>query len=142
MSINIKKGDAVKIIAGVDKGKSGQVAAIRVSDKSWRVILEGSNLATDKHFVKPRNAQERGGIIEKERAIDISNVMVICPSCGAATRVAHKIEVDENGKKTKIRICKKCNASLDDKKAKAAAKKTAKKASKTATKAKKTEKED
>ncbi|MDE5618095.1 MAG: 50S ribosomal protein L24 [Clostridia bacterium] len=142
MSINIKKGDAVKIIAGVDKGKSGQVAAIRATDKSWRVILEGSNLATDKHFVKPRNAQERGGIIEKERAINISNVMVVCPSCGAATRVAHKVETDDNGKKIKTRICKKCSASLDDKKAKSAAKKTAKKASKTATKAKKTEKED
>ena len=142
MSISVKKGDAVKIIAGVDKGKSGQVVAIKATDKSYRVVLEGSNLATDKHFVTPRNAQERGGIIEKERAIDISNVMVICPSCGVATRVAREVKKDEEGKTVKTRVCKKCGASLDDKKAKSAAKKTAKKASKTATKAKKSEKED
>ena len=118
MSMNVKKGDAVKVIAGVDKGKTGQVLA--VDTKSQRVVLQGSDLRTVKCFVKPRNAQEKGGIIERE-----------------ATRVAHNISVDENGKKIKTRICKKCGASLDVKPAKAA--KTAKKATKkTATKAKKT----
>ena len=135
MSMNVKKGDAVKIIAGVDKGKTGQVLA--VDTKSQRVVLQGADLKTVKCFVKPRSAQEKGGIIEREASVDVSNVMIICPSCNAATRVAHSISVDENGKKIKTRICKKCGASLDVAAAKAA--KTAKKANKkTATKAKKT----
>ena len=135
MSMNVKKGDAVKVIAGVDKGKTGQVLA--VDTKSQRVVLQGSDLKTVKCFVKPRNAQEKGGIIEREASVNVSNVMIICPSCNAATRVAHSISVDEDGKKTKNRVCKKCGASLDVTVAKAA--KTAKKATKkTATKAKKT----
>ena len=134
MSMNVKKGDAVKVIAGVDKGKTGQVLA--VDTKSQRVVLQGSDLKTVKCFVKPRNAQEKGGIIEREASINVSNVMIICPSCNAATRIAHSVSVDENGKKIKTRICKKCGASLDVAASKAA--KTAKKAKKTATKAKKT----
>ena len=136
MSMNVKKGDAVKVIAGSDKGKTGQVLA--VDTKSNRVVLKGDGLKTVKCFVKPRNAQEKGGIIEREASVNVSNVMIICPSCNAATRVGHKVVVDENGKSVKNRICKKCGASLDVKAAKAA--KTAKKAApkKTASKAKKT----
>lgn len=138
MSMNVKKGDAVKIIAGVDKGKTGQILA--VDTKSQRVVLQGSDLKTVKCFVKPRSAQEKGGIIEREASINVSNVMIICPSCNSATRIAHSISVDENGKKVKTRICKKCGASLDVKASKASkAAKTAKKATKkTAAKAKKT----
>lgn len=132
MSMNVKKGDAVKIIAGADKGKTGQVLA--VDTKANRVVLKGDGLKTVKCFVKPRNAQEKGGIIEREGSVDVSNVMIICPSCGKATRVAHNVTVDENGKSQKTRVCKACGASLDVKPAKAA--KTAKKAApKTATKA-------
>lgn len=128
MSMSIKKGDAVKIIAGCDKGKSGQI--LSVDPAANRVVIKGDGLKTEKHFVKPRNAQEKGGIVEKERAIDASNVQIICPSCNALTRVAHKVETDENGKVVKSRICKKCGASLDEVragKAKTAAKKAAKK---------------
>ncbi len=135
MSMNVKKGDAVKVIAGSDKGKTGQVLA--VNTKSDRVVLKGDGLKTVKCFVKPRNAQEKGGIIEREASVNVSNVMIICPSCNAATRIAHNITVDENGKKIKTRVCKKCGESLDVKASKSA--KTAKKATKkTATKAKKT----
>ncbi len=135
MSMNVKKGDAVKVIAGSDKGKTGQVLA--VNTKSDRVVLRGDGLKTVKCFVKPRNAQEKGGIIEREASVNVSNVMIICPSCNAATRIAHNITVDENGKKIKTRVCKKCGESLDVKASKSA--KTAKKATKkTATKAKKT----
>ena len=135
MSMNVKKGDAVKVIAGSDKGKTGQVLA--VNTKSDRVVLKGDGLKTVKCFVKPRNAQEKGGIIEREASVNVSNVMIICPSCNAATIVAHNITVDENGKKIKTRVCKKCGESLDVKASKSA--KTAKKATKkTATKAKKT----
>lgn len=135
MSMNVKKGDAVKIIAGADKGKTGQVLA--VDTKANRVVLKGDGLKTVKCFVKPRNAQQKGGIIEREGSVDVSNVMIICPSCGKTTRVAHSVTTDENGKTVKSRVCKACGASLDVKVAKAA--KTAKKAApKTAAKAAKT----
>lgn len=139
MSMNVKKGDAVKIIAGADKGKTGQVLA--VDTKANRVVLKGDGLKTVKCFVKPRNAQEKGGIIEREGSVDVSNVMIICPSCGKATRVAHNVTVDENGKTQKTRVCKACGASLDVKPAKAAktAKKAAPKTAAKATKAAKTE---
>lgn len=131
MSITIKKEDAVKVIAGVDKGKTGEVIAVIKGEKGDKVVVKGAGLSTDKHFVKPRNAQQRGGIIEKERAIDISNVMVICPSCGKTTRIGVSVSEDENGKKTKTRVCKKCGESLDKRKSVRA---TKKKASKTAAK--------
>ena len=134
----LKKGDAVKIIAGNDKGKTGTIIAI--DRKANRVAVQGEGVSMSKNFVKPRNAQEKGGIVDKERFIDASNVMVICPACNKATKIAVK---DVDGKK--VRVCKHCGASLDEAKAsakKAAAKKTtatkkttAKKAEKTADKA-------
>ncbi|MGN0772052.1 MAG: 50S ribosomal protein L24 [Christensenellales bacterium] len=137
MSISVKKGDAVKIIAGNDNGKSGTV--LSVDPSKGKVVVKGEGLSTQKHFVKPRNAQEKGGIVEKERAIDASNVMIICPTCNQATRVAHKIEKNEEGKTVKIRVCKKCGASLDEVKA-SKAKSAAKKAAPKKTTAKKTTK--
>ncbi len=124
--MKIKKDDAVKIIAGKDKGRSGQVIKAMPADK--KIVVEGLNMIA-KH-VKPRSAQQKGGIIEQPAAFDVSNAMIICPSCNQATRVASSVE---NGKK--IRICKKCGASLD---VKARAKTTAKKATKKASTAKKT----
>ncbi|MBO5884475.1 MAG: 50S ribosomal protein L24 [Clostridia bacterium] len=111
----VKKGDTVVVVAGKEKGKTAKV--LEVSPKDNRVLVENVNVVT-KHQ-KQRNQQEKGGIIKKNAPIDASNVMVVCPECGKATRVAHK-EVD--GKK--VRICKKCDASLD----KAAAKKVKKQA--------------
>lgn len=124
--MNIKKGDTVKIIAGNDNGKIGTVISVDPSNN--KIVVQGQGITMAKHFVKPRNAQEKGGIVEKERPIDASNAKVVCPVCNKATKVAHK-EVD--GKK--IRVCKLCGASLEEKAApKKAAKKTATK--KTATK--------
>lgn len=142
MSITIKKEDAVKVIAGVDKGKTGEVIAVIKGEKGDKVVVKGAGLSTDKHFVKPRNAQQRGGIIEKERAIDISNVMVICPSCGKTTRIGVSVSEDENGKKTKTRVCKKCGESLDKRKSVRATKKKASKTAVKKTAAKKTAKDE
>jgi large subunit ribosomal protein L24 len=114
---NVKKGDAVKIIAGNDKGKAGTIIA--VDRKNGKVAVQGEGITMAKHFVKPRNAQEKGGIVDKERFIDESNVMVICPSCNKTTKIAIKM-VD--GKK--VRTCKECGASLDAVKASAAKKAT------------------
>ena len=105
MTLHVKKGDNVLVIAGKDKGKSGKVLTAIPADNA--VIVSDINIVS-KHK-KPRNAQDKGGIIKKENKIDASNVQIICPECGKATRVAHA--VDENGKK--FRQCKKCKASLD-----------------------------
>ena len=105
MSLHVKKGDNVLVIAGKDKGKSGKVLTAIPADNA--VIVSGINIVS-KHK-KPRSAQDKGGIVKKENKIDSSNVQIICPECGKATRVAHA--VDENGKK--FRQCKKCKASLD-----------------------------
>ena len=120
MALNVKKGDTVVVIAGKDKGKTGKVLVAMPADNS--VVVAGVNIIA-KHK-KPRSAQDKGGIIKKENKIDASNVQVICPICGKATRIAHK-EVD--GKMA--RICKKCGANLD-----VVAKKVAKDAPKTTTK--------
>ena len=114
MSLNVKKGDTVLVIAGKDKGKSGKVLVAQPADNS--VVVAGVNIIA-KHK-KPRSAQDKGGIIKKEGKINASNVQIICPTCGKATRINNET-VD--GKK--IRQCKKCGANLD-----VAAKKETKKA--------------
>ena len=104
MALNVKKGDTVLVIAGKDKGKSGKVLVAMPADNS--VVVAGVNIIS-KHK-KPRSAQDKGGIIKKEGKINASNVQVICPTCGKATRINNET-VD--GKK--IRQCKKCGANLD-----------------------------
>lgn len=122
--LNVKKGDNVMIIAGNDKGKAGEVLA--VYPDSGRIVVAGANIVS-KH-VKPKKAQDKGGIIKKEGTIDASNVMHICPSCNEVVRAGHS-EKDVDGVTKKVRVCKKCGASLEEKKtsAKKAAKKVAKK---------------
>ena len=93
--MEIKKGDNVVVIAGKDKGKKGKV--VETSPKSLKVVVEGVNVVS-KHK-KPRSAQDKGGIIKQTNPIDSSNVMVVCPNCDKATRVAHK---DIEGKKVRV----------------------------------------
>ena len=119
-SMNVRSGDTVEIITGKDLGKKGKV--IVTNPTKGKVIVEGLNMVT-KHK-KPRSAQEQGGKIERERAIDVSNVALVCPVCGKTTRVNHVL--GENGKY--VRSCHKCGAVIDAKAEKKAAKKTAKKA--------------
>lgn len=120
MSLNVKKGDNVKILAGKDKGKSGRITAVNVD--AGRVVVENCNIIT-KH-VKARSAQAQSSIQKIAGTIDVSNVQIICPACSKTTRVANTIVGDK-----KQRTCKKCNGSLDVK-AKAPEKKTAKKVKK------------
>jgi len=129
-SMNVRSGDLVEVIVGgVEvRGKRGKV--IVANPEKGTVIVEGLNLVT-KHK-KPRSAQEQGGKIEMPRAINVSNVMLVCPKCGKKTRVAHVL--GEDGKY--LRCCKNegCGAVIDakeeKKQTKAAAKKTATKKSK------------
>ena len=102
--MKVKKNDKVLVLAGKDKGKTGNVLSVSTADN--KVVVAGINIVT-KHK-KPRSQEDKGGIVKMEAGIDASNVQVICPVCGKATRVAHAI-VD--GKK--VRSCKKCGASLD-----------------------------
>ena len=105
--MNVKLNDTVVVIAGKDKGKTGKV--VNTSPKANRVTVQGVNL--QKKHQKARKANAVPQIIEREGAIDASNVMVICDKCGKATRVKHSfVEVD--GKMKKVRVCK-CGAVLD-----------------------------
>ena len=104
MALNVKKGDTVLVIAGKDKGKTGKVLVAMPANNS--VVVAGVNMIA-KHK-KPRSANDKGGIIKKEGKINASNVQVVCPVCGKATRISNVIEGDK-----KIRQCKKCKANLD-----------------------------
>ena len=101
MSMSIKKGDNVKVLSGKDRGKTGTV--LRALPAEGKVVLEG--VAVVKKAMKPTAQNQQGGIVSQEAAIDASNVMLICPKCGQATRVGHK----KDGK-NKLRVCKKCGA--------------------------------
>ncbi|MCQ2523775.1 MAG: 50S ribosomal protein L24 [Lachnospiraceae bacterium] len=94
-SLKIKKGDTVKVIAGKDKDKEGKVLAVNAADNT--VIVEGVNMIT-KHM-KPSQANQNGGIIQKEAPIDASNVMYLYK--GKATRVGFKMDGDK-----KVRFAK------------------------------------
>lgn len=104
-NLNIKKGDTVMIITGEDAGKKGKV--LKVIPETNRVVVEGLNKVT-KHQ-KPKSQKDAGGIVEQESAINASNVMVVCPKCGEATKTAIKLTDDKN---KKVRICKKCGAEI------------------------------
>lgn len=132
MALHVKKGDNVLVLAGKDKGKTGKVLSANPANHT--VVVDGVNVVT-KHR-KPRSAQQPGGIEKVNGNIDSSNVQIICPACGKATRVGN---AEVNGKKS--RVCVKCGASLDAKAAKAE-KKTAKKTAKTAETAVETPAED
>lgn len=134
MKMTVKTGDNVLVIAGKDKGKTGKVTAVYADQ--GKVLVENVNIVS-KHQ-KPKSQQDKGGIFKRPAPIDASNVQVVCSVCGKATRVAHA-EID--GKK--VRVCKKCNASLDKefvKQTKKEAKKTIKAADLKNTKLKAAEK--
>ena len=99
--MKVKKGDTVQVLAGNDKGKTGEV--LEVIPKDSKIVVKGINVR--KKHIKPRKQGEEGGIIPVECAINSSKVNVVCPKCGKATRIGYKIENDK-----KVRICKKCGA--------------------------------
>ena len=105
--VKIRKGDHVRVMTGKDRGKEGRVLA--VFPRNNRLLVEGVNVV--KRHLKLRPARGRagqeGGIISKEAPLDLSNVQVVCPSCGP-TRVGYQISADG----TKTRICRKCGGEL------------------------------
>ena len=122
--MKVKKNDTVLVLTGKDNGKTGKVLRALPGDN--KIVVDGINV--QKRHKKARSAQETSAIVEQAGPIDASNVLVVCPHCEKATRVAH---AEVEGKK--VRVCKKCGKPLDVKAEakKAPAKKaTAKKASK------------
>lgn len=102
---HIRKNDMVKVIAGSQKGKSAKVLHINTTKKT--VLLEGVNL--HKKHVRPSQERPKGGIIDMETPLNISNVMLVCPRCTKTTRVNYKKL--EDGKN--VRVCKKCHEIVD-----------------------------
>lgn len=101
--MKIKKNDNVIMLGGKDKGKKAKVAL--VFPEQDKVVLEGLNLV--KKHLRARKQGQKGQIVSKERAVNVSSVALICKSCGKQTRVGYKIDGDN-----KIRICKKCGAEV------------------------------
>ena len=102
--MKVKKNDTVLVLTGKDAGKTAKVLVALPKDN--KVVVDGINV--QKKHKKARSAQEVSSIVNQSGAIDASNVLVVCPVCNKATRVAYKIEGDK-----KVRICKKCGAVLD-----------------------------
>lgn len=98
----IHKDDTVQVIAGKDKGKTGNV--VRVVPAKNAVIVSGINIV--KKAMKKRSQQDQGGIVEIEAPLNISNVAIVCKKCGP-TRIGYKLDGDK-----KLRVCRKCGEKL------------------------------
>jgi large subunit ribosomal protein L24 len=105
-SLKIRKGDQVMVISGKEAGKTGKV--LRVDTEKRRVVVERLNMIKKATRPNPKK-NPQGGIIERENAIDISNVMLVCPACGQTTRVGYHILNDG----AKVRMCRRANCSSD-----------------------------
>ncbi len=102
--LKIKKDDRVTVITGKDKGKTGKV--LKIDPKKERVVVEKVNMI--KRHTRPTQ-QNKGGIVEREAPIHVSNVQLVCPKCAEITRVGKKVLEDGSH----IRQCRKCNEVID-----------------------------
>jgi len=110
--IDLKKEDTVKVITGRDAGKTGRV--LQVDRERGRVLVE--HVGMIKRHTRPNPAKQiKGGIAERESTIAASNVLIVCPSCNKAVRMAHHIDHVAGGKTRRTRVCRKCGQTLDKK---------------------------
>jgi large subunit ribosomal protein L24 len=105
-SLKIHKGDQVMVISGKEAGKTGKV--LRVDREKSRVVVERLNMIKKATRPNPKK-NPQGGIIEREAALSVSNVMLVCPACGQATRVGYRFTNDG----TKVRHCRRANCGKD-----------------------------
>ena len=105
MNVLVKKNDRVKVLTGKDRGKSGRV--LFVDKHGSRVVVEGLNIV--KKTQRPTQQNQKGGIIDIEAPLHISNVMVLCPKCDKPSRIKKK-KLEDAGL---VRICGKCGEILD-----------------------------
>jgi large subunit ribosomal protein L24 len=102
----IRKNDNVVVIGGKDRGKKGRV--LKVLPGRNRVIVEGVNFI-NRHTKPNPGRNVKGGIVKREASLHASNVQLVCPECGAATRIGHRLLGDGR----KVRICRKCQGVVD-----------------------------
>jgi large subunit ribosomal protein L24 len=104
--ISIRKGDQVRVMTGRDAGKSGRVLSVNPAKNT--VVVEHANIIK-RHTRKNPQKNIQGGIVEKEAALNVSNVMVICSGCGKPTRIGRTVLPDG----TKVRSCRRCGTTWD-----------------------------
>ena len=104
--VRVRKGDLVEVIAGRDAGKRGKI--LKVIPAKARVVVQGVGFV--KRHTRPNPQRNiKGGIVEREASLHASNVQLVCPECGAQTRIGHKLLGDGR----KVRICRKCEGVVD-----------------------------
>ncbi len=107
--MRVNKNDQVIVIAGNNKGKKGKV--LKVYPDKNQIIVEGVHFI--KRHTRPTQKNPKGGVVEKEAPIHVSNVMVICPKCSTPARMGSKSVIDEvKNRKNRVRVCKNCNEML------------------------------
>ena len=121
MALKVKKGDTVQMLTGKDRGKQGRVLEARPRDR--KVLVE--NLNIQKRHRKPRPIRDAsrmggtqmlpGGIIDRASLVDVSNVMVVCPTCKLPTRIGYRFKEEKGGDVVKVRVCKRegCGQEID-----------------------------
>ena len=120
-SMKIRKGDTVHVLAGKDRGKQGRVLEARPREQ--RVVVENLNMIKRHSRPKPIKNPSRmggqqvtpGGVIDKAAPIQISNVMLVCPTCGRPTRVGYVIKEKQGEEARRVRVCKRddCRQEID-----------------------------
>lgn len=106
MKLHIRKNDQVEVLTGKDRGKRGRV--LRLIPDRQRAIVERVNMI--KRHTRPNPQRNiKGGLVEREASLDVSNLMVICPECDKRTRVRHKTLADGR----KVRTCAACEGVID-----------------------------
>jgi large subunit ribosomal protein L24 len=106
LATSIRRNDNVVVVTGKDRGKRGRV--LKVLPDTNRLIVEGANMI--KRHTKPNPSRNvKGGIVEREASLHASNVQLLCPECGARTRIGRRILGDGR----KVRICRKCEGVVD-----------------------------
>ncbi len=121
MALKVKKGDTVQMLTGKDRGKQGRVLEAIPRDR--KVLVE--NLNIQKRHRKPRPIRDAsrmggtqmmpGGIIDRASIVDVSNVMVVCPTCKLPTRIGYRFKEAKGGESVKVRVCKRegCGQEID-----------------------------
>lgn len=105
--LGVRHGDMVKVMSGRSKGKSGKVLSV---NRAKRTVTVEHAAMIKKHTRPNPSKNVRGGILEKEGPINISNVMLVCPGCGKPSRAGHTKLPDG----TKARTCRRCNTTFED----------------------------
>lgn len=105
MSVRVRRDDTVQVVRGKDRGKRGKVQ--RVIPADGRLVVEGVNIV--KRHVKPRAGLKQTGIVQQEAPVNSSKVMPVCPHCNRPARVGFRTLEDG----TKVRVCRKCQATMD-----------------------------